>query len=260
MVSAAKSSRLDSELVRRGLVPTRSQAESYIKLQQVTVDGKVATKPGFMTGPNNDIKLLTKQLYVSRAGHKLASIADIFGLDFRNKTVLDVGSSTGGFSDYALQNGAGKVIAVDVGSNQLHPSLRSNPKLEVHEQTDVRSLVAQNHNSKAAEDTKKVVKIANTDLILIDVSFISLKEILPHILRLMTPDSIVVAMVKPQFEAGNQNLKHKGVIKNEALRRKILRGFEDWAKQQFKILSKADSLVPGEKGNKERFYLLKKLV
>jgi 23S rRNA (cytidine1920-2'-O)/16S rRNA (cytidine1409-2'-O)-methyltransferase len=238
-------SRLDKELVKRGLVVTRSQAESYIRLGQVSVNDQVISKAGFMVAPSDKLKLLAQEQYVSRAGLKLASVADVFRLNFKGKAVLDVGSSTGGFTDYALQHGAERVIAVEVGSNQLHPSLRTNLNIELHEQTDIRDY---------AKTSKQSV-----DIVVIDVSFISLREILPSIVGLISPDSQIVAMVKPQFEATGRELKHKGVIKNEALRRTILKDFELWAKQYFKVTNKADSRVTGEKGNKERFYLLSKL-
>jgi 23S rRNA (cytidine1920-2'-O)/16S rRNA (cytidine1409-2'-O)-methyltransferase len=155
--------------------------------------------------------------------------------------VLDVGSSTGGFTDFALKHGAKKVIAVDVGTNQLHPTLRNNPKIELHEQTDIRNF----HKPKE-----------QIDLVLIDVSFISLREILPSIARLVNDKTYVVAMAKPQFEAGD-SIKHKGVIKNEKMRRNTLATLENWIKNLFIIIDKADSQVSGSKGNVERFYLLR---
>lgn len=236
--------RLDQSLVSLGLVSTRSQAESYIRMSSVSVNGVVITKPGYLVSPIDEVKLNAKEQYVSRAGLKLASVAEIFQLDFRGKAVLDVGSSTGGFTDYALKHGAGYIIAVDVGTNQLHPSLRTNPNIELHEQTDIR-------------DIKKLSRAV--DYIVIDVSFISLREVLPHIARLCDNRALIIAMVKPQFEAGNNGLKHKGVIKNEKVRRDILKDFENWVLTRFKIRAKADSQVSGEKGNKERFYLLNKL-
>lgn len=235
--------RLDKVLVAKGLVATRSQAESYIRLGKVKVAGKVVAKPGNLV-ENEKIELLQAEQYVSRAGMKLESVAKDFNLDFRGKTVLDVGSSTGGFTDFALKNGAKKVIAVDVGTNQLHPSLRANPTVELHEQTDVR-------------DIKKLSSAP--DIVLIDVSFISLREILPSVSKLMAPSSQLVVMVKPQFEAQLSRVKHKGIIKNDSLRREILKDFEQWAKISFFIEAKKDSGVSGEKGNTERFYLLKKL-
>lgn len=236
--------RLDQAVVARGLVATRSQAESWIKLGKVFVNGKVQQKPGFMVDESAKIELRAEEQYVSRAALKLASVAQIFKLDFKNKVVLDVGSSTGGFTDYALQHGARKVVAVEVGKEQLHPSLRSNEKIELLEQTDIRD----------------VNKLPTTpDIVVIDVSFVSLRAILPHVATLCGSDTQIVAMVKPQFEAAGDNLKHKGVIKNDRMRRDILHSFEQWAKQRFLIMAKADSQIAGAKGNLERFYLLKSL-
>jgi 23S rRNA (cytidine1920-2'-O)/16S rRNA (cytidine1409-2'-O)-methyltransferase len=234
--------RLDHLLSARGLVPTRSQAESYIKLGQVQVNGRVVVKPGELVNDTAKIKLLAKEQYVSRAGLKLASVAKALKLDFRDKIVLDVGSSTGGFTDFALKNGAGKVVAVDVGTNQLHLTLLNNPKIELHEQTDIR-------------DFKPLI---TPDIVVMDVSFISLREILPHIARISNANTQIVAMCKPQFEAGS-SAKHKGVIKNDKMRRDVLKSFELWLKDHFIIIDKADSEISGAKGNTERFYLLKLL-
>jgi 23S rRNA (cytidine1920-2'-O)/16S rRNA (cytidine1409-2'-O)-methyltransferase len=250
--------RLDQMLVRKGLVSTRSQAESYIKLGKVVVNKKLVKKPGVMVSEDDKIKLLVRDQYVSRAALKLQSIAKALNLDFKSKVVLDVGSSTGGFTEFALKHGARKVIAVEVGTNQMHPSLRGNPDIELHEQTDIRNVITQSPKSKVQSPKDKVV-IEVPDTILIDVSFISLRDVLPHISKLMTYDSQLVAMVKPQFEAGNSSLKHKGVIKNDSIRRQILKDFETWAQKLFIVVGKADSEVAGEKGNQERFYLIKKL-
>lgn len=246
--------RLDKQLVSRGLVPTRSQAESYIRLGQVRVNGTILTKPGTMVSDEVEVKLHAKEQYVSRAGLKLASVAKALKLDFKDKIVLDVGSSTGGFTDYALRHGAAKVYAVDVGTDQLHPSLRNNPKIELHERTDIRNVVTKGRGVS----TEGRVVIEVPDIIVADVSFISLREVLPQISNLMSQTSILVAMCKPQFEAGNSS-KHKGIIKNDKMRREILKNFETWLKDYFIILDKADSEVSGAKGNLERFYLLKQL-
>lgn len=235
--------RLDQELVSRQLVSSRSQAESYIKLGQVKVAGIVVTKPGFLTAPDTEIRLTTTQQYVSRAALKLASVAGPLRLDFDDKTVLDIGSSTGGFTDYALRHGAQKVIAVEVGTDQLHPSLRANPRIELHEKTDIRDFVTSER----------------FDIVVMDVSFISLRQILPCVARLSSAQTRIVAMVKPQFEATENNYKHKGVIKNDTIRRDILKDFEAWTQKQFMIIDKADSEVSGSKGNKERFYVLRSI-
>ena len=232
--------RLDQRLVQLGLVPTRSQAESYIRLGQVKIDGQVATKAGIKVSDGANIKLTANEQYVSRAGLKLASVAESLRLNFKDKVVLDVGSSTGGFTDYALKHGAKKVIAVELGSNQLHPSLHGNQQIELHEKTDIR-------------DYKTDQQI---DLVVADVSFISLRELLPHIATLCTKKTQIAVMVKPQFEAIKSSVKHKGVIKNDKMRRDILKDFEQWAQSRFVIKDKADSSVSGKNGNQERFYFL----
>jgi 23S rRNA (cytidine1920-2'-O)/16S rRNA (cytidine1409-2'-O)-methyltransferase len=235
--------RLDQELTKRGLVASRSQAESYIRLGKVSVNGKVVTKPGHFVGDTAEVKLDQVEQYVSRAGMKLASVADIFGLDFSDKVVLDVGSSTGGFTDFALRRGACKVIAVDVGTDQLHPKLRSDKRVELHEKTDIR-------------DFRQGRDCVSPDLVLIDVSFISLREILPYVAKYLSgPDTQIVAMAKPQFEAGKGQTIN-GVVKNDRQRREILKDFEIWAKKLFIIEQKADSEVAGTKGNLERLYSL----
>lgn len=233
--------RLDLEMAQRRLVNSRSQAESFIKLGQVVVDGRVATKPGTFVSERSVIELQVENQYVSRAGLKLASVAELLNLHFKDAVVLDVGSSTGGFTDYALQHGAQKVYAVDVGTDQLHPSLQGHPKIELHEKTDIRDFIPS----------------VTPDIIVIDVSFISLRDILPHLAANATgANTKIAAMVKPQFEAG-RNQTTKGVIKNDSVRRQILKDFELWAKDMFTIVDKRDSEVAGAKGNRERFYLLK---
>lgn len=231
--------RLDQLLVKKGLVSSRSQAESWIRLKKVTVNGSIESKPGQFVAEDADIKLNIKEQYVSRAALKLESVASLLGVKFKERTVMDVGSSTGGFTEFALRQGAKKVIAVDVGTDQMHLNLRSDERIELHEKTDIRNFTTE----------QKI------DIVVIDVSFISLRDILPSVIDI-APGATVLAMVKPQFEAGREQI-NKGVIKNDAVRRKILHDFESWAKSFFIITSKRDSDVAGSKGNRERFYLLK---
>lgn len=231
--------RLDQTLVTRKLVSTRSQAENYIRLGKVSVNGRTVMKPGFFVSESSEIDLNQDEQFVSRAALKLKSVTEKLKLDFRDKTVLDIGSSTGGFTEFALSRGVKRVIAVDVGTDQMHPKLRNDPRIDLREKTDIRDVFSQ-----------------TPDLILIDVSFISLREILPHVAKnLSKPDTQIVAMVKPQFETGTK-VKNAGVVKNDTERRKILRDFETWAKKYFVIIAKADSDVAGARGNLERFYLL----
>ena len=233
--------RLDKALVERGLATTRSQADNFIRLGYVFLNKKIVQKSGTMVSDSDEIKLEKKETYVSRAGLKLASVAEYFHLNFQDKTVLDIGSSTGGFTDYSLRHGAKKVFAVDVGTDQLHPSLRPNPKIALYEKTDIRDFYADE----------------SIDIIVGDVSFISLREILPHVAEnLMNTNTVLIAMVKPQFEAGRHQV-NKGIIKNDKVRRQILSDFEDWARKYFVVLDKKDSEVAGSKGNLERFYKLK---
>jgi 23S rRNA (cytidine1920-2'-O)/16S rRNA (cytidine1409-2'-O)-methyltransferase len=262
--------RLDQVVYERKLVQSRSEAESWIKLGKVRVDGKVVTRPGHFVQSQSKIVFEASERYVSRAGLKLASVAQALGVDFSNATVLDVGSSTGGFTDYALQHGAKKVYAVDVGTDQLHPSLRGDKRIELYEKTDIRVVNVAKKSEKNAnlqkttllrgEPFEGVVMIYEApDIVVMDVSFISLREILPHVATLCGKNTQIIAMLKPQFEAGKYQI-NKGVIKNDAVRREILKDFEAWAKRYFVLRDKKDSDVAGAKGNRERFYLLAPLL
>lgn len=234
--------RLDKTMVARGQAATRSAAENWIRLGKVLVDGAVAHKPGMFVDESAQIKLVAHERYVSRAGLKLASVAQRLNISFDNTIVLDVGSSTGGFTDYALQHGARMVYAVDVGTEQLHSSLRGDPRIELHEKTDIRNFVP----------------TTTPDIIVIDVSFISLRKILPHLVRISSPRTSIIAMVKPQFEAQRAQLTRGGIVKNDSVRRAILRDFEQWVRTYCVIIDKADSSVKGAHGNQERFYRLQK--
>ena len=176
--------RLDKLMVQQKLAATRSEAESWIKLGRVQVNGKLVQKAGEFVPQEAIVQLNAPERYVSRAGLKLASVAKALSLDFNNKIVLDVGSSTGGFTDYALQHGANKVIAVDVGTDQMHPSLRNNKRIELHEKTDIRDFIPNEV----------------PEIVVVDVSFVSLRDILPSITKIIRGGTLVAAMVKPQFE------------------------------------------------------------
>lgn len=179
--------------------------------------------------------------YVSRAGNKLAEAVNKFSVRFTDKVVLDVGSSTGGFTDYSLQNGASKVYAVDIGSHQMHLSLRLDSRVELHEKTDILDF----------EISRDV------DIVLIDVSFVSIRGILDYLHQVCSREVEILAMVKPQFEASRDLLDRNGVIKNDRYRRDVLRDFERWSNNKFRIVNKSDNDTIGKKGNQERFYLLK---
>lgn len=180
--------------------------------------------------------------FVSRAEGKLEGAVRAFHYDFRNKTVLDIGSSTGGFTELALKLGAKKVVAVEKGTRQMKAPLRFDPRIELHEKTDFFYF--------DSSDTE-------FDVMLADVSFVSLKKILSHAKKLAGGKTDFLVMLKPQFEARQDQL-FRGVVKNEKIRREIVKDFEFWLKQSgFLVIGKRDNEVLGKNGNKERFYFLK---
>lgn len=180
---------------------------------------------------------------VSRAGSKLEGAIKAFRYDFDGKVVLDIGSSTGGFTECALKHGARKVIAIEKGTNQMKEPLNSDPRVELYEKTDIFRVT--------------FGRIGYVDTVLADVSFVSLRQVLAYVERvLVKADADFLVMLKPQFEARPDQL-FKGVVKNERIRREICAGFEQWAKRKgFVIRAKHDNEVAGKNGNIERFYWL----
>lgn len=212
--------RLDAELVRRGLVGSRQAAKREIAARNVLVGGAVALKATTMVDPGQSLHLVGPgPRYVSRAGFKLAEALERFDLSPSGMHCLDVGSSTGGFTDCLLQAGAGSVVAVDVGTNQLHEKLRSDPRVEVREQTDARSLVS--------EDLA-----VPFGLVVSDVSFISLRLVLPAVIPLSHSEAALIVLIKPQFEAGRQEAaRGRGVITDPGIWRRVLREVIDEAER-----------------------------
>ena len=242
-MSAKSKQRLDLLLVDRGLAPSRTAAQAMIMAGQVKAGTTVLSKPGQTIADDTALTVADRPRYVSRGGDKLASVAAALKLDFNGKTVLDVGSSTGGFTDYALQHGATKVYAVDVGTGQLAYKLRQDSRVEVMERTDIRTI----------ESLPQLPDIA-----VADVSFISLVAILPAIARLVASGAPIVAMAKPQFETDKATAdRYRGVIRDETVRQQILALFQTKVKKSFTIIDAADSAVHGAEGNRERFYLLR---
>ncbi len=203
--------RLDAELVRRGLVGSRQAAKLEIESRNVLVGGAIALKATTMVDPGQSLRLLGPgPKYVSRAGNKLSEALEQFAISPLGMRCLDIGSSTGGFTDCLLQAGAREVVAVDVGTNQLHEKIRSDSRVDVREQTDARSLLASEFHSLF-------------DLVVSDVSFISLRLILPAIIPLANSEGTLVLLVKPQFEAGRQEAaRGRGVITDPTIWRRIL--------------------------------------
>ena len=196
---------------------------------------------------------------VSRAENKLAGAAQAFSYDFRGKTVLDIGSSTGGFTEYALLRGAKKVIAVEKGTRQMKAPLRFDPRIDLREKTDIFSVTRSSLSRDQDNSNENESKIdARIDTILADISFISLKQVLLHAKKqLAAPQTDFLVMLKPQFEARPFQLKN-GVVKNETIRRDIIKDFEAWLKNNgFLIVNKRDNILAGKNGNLERFYFLK---
>ncbi|MBR1874988.1 hypothetical protein IJ798_01235 [Candidatus Saccharibacteria bacterium] len=193
---------------------------------------------------------------VSRAENKLAGAARAFKYDFRGKTVLDIGSSTGGFTEFALKSGAKHVIAVEKGTNQMKFPLRDDSRIDLREKTDIfevsrEVLGLQDYFERDKSKT-------HLDTVLADVSFISLRKVLLHAkYNLVSKNTDFLVMLKPQFEAKRFELKN-GIVKNEKIRRDIIKDFEDWLKKQgFIVIQKRDNDLAGKNGNLERFYLLK---
>ena len=183
--------------------------------------------------------------FVSRAEGKLEGAVRAFRYDFRNKTVLDIGSSTGGFTELALKLGAKKVIAIEKGTKQMKAPLRFDARVDLHEKTDFFDVLASDFG------------VDEVETVVADVSFVSLTEILAHAQKIVNTKADFLVMLKPQFEAEPDQLV-KGVVKNEKMRREILKKFENWLKNNgFLVLKKRDNDVAGKKGNLERFYLLK---
>ncbi|MCU1353574.1 MAG: hemolysin, partial [Acidimicrobiales bacterium] len=203
--------RLDVELVRRGVVPSRERARDAIGSGQVLVGGSVDDKPARLVGPDEPIRLLgPPPRYVGRGGEKLAAALDRFPVDVAGKRVLDAGSSTGGFTDCVLQRGAARVVAVDVGRNQLHERLRADPRVEVRERTNIRDLVPDAVGGPVP-------------VVVADLSFISLRTVADALLGLAAPGADLVLLVKPQFEAGRAEVsKGRGVIDDPSVWRRVL--------------------------------------
>lgn len=199
-----------------------------------------------------------EKMVVSRAELKLFGAVKSFNYNFRGKSVLDIGSSTGGFTELALRLGAKKVIAVEKGTNQMKAPLRFDQRIELHEKTDIFDCNRENLNIPDFHISSKVKNDNHLDVIVADVSFVSLRKILLHAkYNLANCDTDFLVMLKPQFEAKRYELK-RGVVKNETIRRSIIKDFENWLKTQgFIIVKKRDNDFPGRNGNLERFYYLK---
>lgn len=230
--------RLDMYLVSKGYFSSRERAKQAILAQEVFVNGKVA-KPSLKIAGDEEIKIGNVLKYVSRGALKLEKAKEVFNIDFNDRIVLDIGSSTGGFTEVALLSGAKKVIAIDVGKDQLHERLRTNEKVSLHEETDFRF---------AAREI-----ISEADLIVSDVSFISLKNIIPKIIDDLGTKVEAVLLFKPQFECGRAlATRFCGVIRDKKVHEELLKSFIQYLESlHFEITGLDYSPITGKSGNIE---------
>jgi 23S rRNA (cytidine1920-2'-O)/16S rRNA (cytidine1409-2'-O)-methyltransferase len=241
--------RLDQALVERGLCPSREQAKRAILAGQVRVGEQVASKPGQVIKPDDPVTLQAPERYASRGGHKLEHGLLHFQLDVNAMTAIDLGASTGGFTDCLLQHGAARVYAVDVGRGQLAWKLRRDERVTVMEQTNARWLT---RGSFPPE-------FAGADLVVADCSFISLKKILPPAVALLKDTGKILALVKPQFEAGKAEASRgKGVIRDPVIHARVLNELKTFASETagLRWMGETPSPLLGPAGNKEFLVLL----
>jgi 23S rRNA (cytidine1920-2'-O)/16S rRNA (cytidine1409-2'-O)-methyltransferase len=238
--------RLDQALVQQGLCPSREQAKRLIIAGEVSVNGHPSTKPGLLIADDAVLHLKTPPRFVSRGGLKLEGALDHFGIDVAGKVCLDIGSSTGGFTDCLLQRGATRVFAFDVGTNQLVWKLRSDPRVVSRENFNVRHL--------KPEDVGEPV-----DVLVGDLSFISLTLVLPALAAVSKAEADFVLMVKPQFEVGREKLGAGGVLRDPALRKaSVIEVAESAYDVGLGTLGISASSLPGPAGNVEYFLWLRR--
>ena len=241
-----KKQRLDQILFTRYLAESKTKAQAMIMADQVFVEGKIINKSGYKI--NSNAKIEIKNLgpkWVSRGANKLLTALEKNKIIVKNKTCIDLGASTGGFTDVLIQNGANKVYAVDVGTNQLHEKLKKNNKVISLEKTNARYL-------------KKDQFEELIDIMVCDVSFISLKKVIEPNLHLLKDESVIIALIKPQFESKKNETK-KGVVKDIIIHQRICKEISEWFETlgQSKVLSINESPIKGPKGNIEFLITIK---
>lgn len=241
-MSAAPRPRLDERLVADGLAESRAKAQALVMTGAVLVDGAVVDKPGTRVKPDAEVRLRgAASPYVSRGGEKLAGALEDLAIDPSGRSCLDVGASTGGFTDCLLQRGARRVVAVDVGHGQLHERLRADPRVVVVERANVRHLEASALGGEPVE------------LVVADVSFVSLRLVVPR-LAAVAPAADWLLLVKPQFEVGREQVGKGGVVRDDALRQGAVDAVRAAAEELgWRFRAQADSRVHGPKGNREVF-------
>jgi len=242
-----KKVRLDQLIHDLGLASSRERAKTTIMSGLVFVDGQRVDKPGAMVSPDSKVEIHGEVLpYVSRGGLKLEKALKVFGYDPAGKICIDCGASTGGFTDVLLQNGAAKVYAVDVGYGQLAWSIRNDPRVVAMERTNIRYVTPEQIPEKL-------------DLAVMDLSFISLRLVLPVVRELLREDGDCICLIKPQFEAGREKVGKKGVVRDSQTHLEVLEGFLAFAREAgFTVLGLDFSPVKGPEGNIEYLACLKK--
>jgi 23S rRNA (cytidine1920-2'-O)/16S rRNA (cytidine1409-2'-O)-methyltransferase len=239
VVSTSRKIRLDLLLVQKGLAESREKARAMIMAGLVEVDRLTADKPGHLITPSSEIFIRQPLPYVSRGGLKLEAALDRFSVDVKDRVLLDVGASTGGFTDCLLQRGARRVVAVDVGYGQFHWKLRQDPRVALIEKTNIRNLAP----GMIKEDLDGAV---------IDVSFISLKLVLPVVSKLLKQNAFVVALVKPQFEVGKSKVGKGGVVRDPMMHQEVIEELCTFFREAgWRVEGQISSPVLGPKGNKE---------
>lgn len=244
-----KKERIDQLMVRKGIVDSREKAQSLIAQGVVRVGGRQILKSSTQVPVNAAVQLGEDKIpYAGRGGLKLEAALKEFEIDPSNRVVMDVGSSTGGFTDCLLQKGAVRVIAVDVGYGQLDWHLRQDPRVVCMERTNIRYLDPRSLGGPV-------------DLVTIDVSFISLKKVLPKVLEVLKPGGCVLALVKPQFEVGKGEVGRGGIVRERSHHERVIQDITSFAQSLGFISSgRFTSPIPGKKGNVEYFLYLKKIV
>ncbi|MCX6634008.1 MAG: TlyA family RNA methyltransferase [Acidobacteria bacterium] len=230
--------RIDQLLVERGLAESRERAQALVIAGYVLVDGQKARKPGQAVKRDSCVELIERLPFVGRGGLKLKGALDGFGIDVAGKVCVDIGSSTGGFTDCLLQRGAARVYAVDVGAGQLDWKLRNDPRVVVKESVNARYLTPGDIGEPA-------------DLVTCDVSFISVTMILPALVRLLKPAGIMIVLVKPQFEAGRRQVGKGGIVKDPALHASVCARIEAAVRGYGFQTAIMDSPILGAEGNRE---------
>jgi 23S rRNA (cytidine1920-2'-O)/16S rRNA (cytidine1409-2'-O)-methyltransferase len=254
--------RLDKVLVAKGLVKSRDMARALIMEGNVFVGGNRVTKAGTLVSATSDIVLRNADLpYVGRGGLKLEAALDYFHIDVKDKVFMDVGSSTGGFTDCLLQRGAKKVFCIDVGYGQLDWSLRNDPRVVVMERTNVRYLgeILKERMNKAGRVQYDELIERGIDMATADVSFISLKMVIPEIVKFVKNGGEILALIKPQFEVGRGEVGKGGIVKEEDKRLSAVRSLQEFSEKiGLATIGILESPVAGQKGNREYFLYVKR--